>query len=54
MNKNVQLTLSNNQKINFDVGHKSNSIICDFMNCDYSCKPNDIRYRYIRSRYTNL
>ena len=41
MNKNVQLTLSNNNVINFDVGHKSNSIICDFMTCDYSCKPND-------------
>ena len=41
MNKNVELTLSNNNKINFDVGHKSNSIICDFMNCDYSCFPND-------------
>ena len=42
MNKNVELTLSNNQKINFDVGHKSNSIICDFMNCDYTCNPNDV------------
>ena len=41
MNKNVELTLSNNNVINFDVGHKSNSIICDFMNCDYSCFPND-------------
>ena len=42
MNKNVELTLSNNEKINFDVGHKSNSIICDFMNCDYTCNPNDV------------
>ena len=41
MNKNVQLTLSNNQVINFNVGHKNNSIICDFMNCDYNCQPND-------------
>ena len=41
MNKNVELTLSDNNVINFQVGHKSNSIICDFMNCDYSCKPND-------------
>ena len=41
MNKNIQLTLSNNQVIDFNVGHKSNSIICDFMECEYSCQPND-------------
>ena len=41
MNKTVQLTLSNNEQINFDVGHKNNSIICDFMECEYKCKPND-------------
>ena len=41
MNKNVKLTLSDNKTIDFDVGHKNNSIICDFMNCDYSCSPND-------------
>ena len=41
MNKNIQLTLSNNEVIDFNVGHKSNSIICDFMECEYSCQPND-------------
>ena len=41
MNKNVQLTLSNNEVIEFNAGHKSNSIICDFMECDYTCHPND-------------
>ena len=40
MNKNVQLTLSNNETINFKVGYKNNSIICDFMNCNYNCSPN--------------
>ena len=41
MNKTVELTLSNNDKINFNVGHKNNSLICDFMNCEYTCTPNN-------------
>ena len=49
MNKNVELTLSNNDKINFNVGHKNNSLICDFMNCEYSCSPNDIDIDEIQS-----
>jgi len=39
--KNTTLTLSNNQEINYNIGHKDNSLICDFMECEYSCKPND-------------
>ena len=39
MNKQVDLELSTGEKIKFDVGYKSNSIICDFMNCKYSCNP---------------
>ena len=27
-------------KIEFDIGHKDNSLICDFMECQYTCKPN--------------
>ena len=38
--KNTTLILSNNQEINFEIGHKDNSLICDFMECQYSCKPN--------------
>ena len=41
MNKTVQLTLSNNKTIKFKVGYKNNSIICDFMNCNYNCSPNE-------------
>ena len=40
MNKQVDLELSTGEKIKFDVGYKSNSIICDFMNCEYNCNPN--------------
>jgi hypothetical protein len=41
MNKQVELELSTKQKIKFNVGYKNNSIICDFMNCDYNCFPVD-------------
>ena len=41
LNKKVDLVLSTGNKINFSLGHKNNSIICDFMDCDYSCKPSD-------------
>ena len=39
MNKEVELELSTNQKINFNLGYKNNSIICDFMECEYNCSP---------------
>ena len=41
MNKNVTQTLSNGDVIDFHIGYKNNSIICDFMNCEYSCNPNN-------------
>ena len=40
MNKQVELNLSTGNKIKFNIGHKSNSIICDFMECNYNCNPN--------------
>ena len=41
MNKQVQLELSKeSQKIQFSSGYKNNSIICDFMDCEYNCSPN--------------
>jgi len=41
MNKQVQLELSKeSQKIQFNSGYKNNSIICDFMDCEYNCSPN--------------
>ena len=39
MNKEVKLELSTGEKINFNLGYKNNSIICDFMNCEYNCNP---------------
>tara|TARA_B110001454_G_scaffold218686_1_gene247448 strand:- start:133 stop:3939 length:3807 start_codon:yes stop_codon:yes gene_type:complete len=42
INKTVNLILSSGKKINFNIGYKTNSIICDFMDCEYSCLPNKI------------
>jgi hypothetical protein len=39
MNKKVKLLLSSGDDIDFSLGDKNNSIICDFMNCDYKCNP---------------
>ena len=41
MKKKVKMILSSGKEINFSLGDKNNSIICDFMNCDYKCKPQD-------------
>ena len=38
--KNVTLKLSNNVEIDYQIGHKDNSLICDFMECNYNCQPN--------------
>jgi hypothetical protein len=34
-----KITLSTNDQINYPLGHKNYSHICDFMNCEYKCKP---------------
>jgi hypothetical protein len=39
--KNIKLLLSNSDEITYQVGHKDNSLICDFMECQYECKPNN-------------
>ena len=41
LNKKVKYLLSDGKKINFHLGHKNNSLICDFMNCEYNCLPNN-------------
>ena len=41
MNKKIQQRLSSGEQIDFFVGEKNNSIICDFMDCEYTCKPTD-------------
>ena len=53
MNKTVSQTLSNNKKIKYHIGYKNNSIICDFMNCKYSCNPNPkIKGKITTATYT--
>ena len=39
MNKQVQIELANKQTVDFSLGYKNNSIICDFMDCDFNCIP---------------
>ena len=39
LNKKINLTLSTGENIQFSAGHKNNSIMCDFMDCEYLCKP---------------
>ena len=39
MNKQVELELATKQSINFRLGYKDNSIICDFTDCDFKCIP---------------
>ena len=43
LNKQITLSLSTGKEIEFSIGHKNNSLSCDFMNCTYDCEPiNDI------------
>ena len=39
-NQTIQLKLSSNQEIDYKIGDKSGSSICDYMNCDFVCSPN--------------
>ena len=42
-NKNIQLTLSSNKTIDFKIGDKPFTDICDYMeNCSYTCSPSAI------------
>ena len=41
LNKNIDLELSTGENINFQIGHKNYSLNCDFMECEYTCNPND-------------
>ena len=44
INKKIMLRLSSdpNKEIEYSLGDKENSIICDFMECNYKCKPVDL------------
>ena len=39
-NQTIKLKLSSNQEIDYKIGDKSGSSICDYMNCDFVCSPN--------------
>ena len=39
-NQIIKLKLSSNQEIDYKIGDKSGSSICDYMNCDFVCSPN--------------
>ena len=41
MNQIVDQELSSGENIRFSVGTKRNSVLCDFSDCSYKCKPND-------------
>ena len=46
LNKKLQIILSNSKTIEFAIGDKSYSPLCDYMdNCNYSCKPSLEKYK---------
>ena len=45
LNKELTITLSDNSSINYSIGDKSYSALCDYMaECRYSCKPSIEEY----------
>jgi len=48
MNKNVMIDISYQQSANrvkntFKIGHRNNSLICDYQNCNYKCNVDDFK-----------
>jgi hypothetical protein len=41
-NQNIRLRLSSNQEIEYKIGDREGSGICDYMNCDFVCSPNTV------------
>ena len=50
MNRNI--TLANGDEIDFNIGHSDKSQICDFMDCNYTCKPEFNESDYKESLFT--
>jgi hypothetical protein len=51
LNKNLAITLSNNSSINYTIGDKAYSALCDYMaECRYFCKPSSEDYDKIYGR----
>ena len=36
-NQDIKLQLSSNQEIDYKIGDKEGSSLCDYMNCDFVC-----------------
>ena len=47
-----EIRLSNKDVIKFSIGHSNKSQICDFMDCNYNCKPEFNKSVYKESLYT--
>lgn len=41
-NQNIKLKLSSNQEIDYKIGDREGSGICDYMNCDFVCSPTTV------------
>ena len=41
-NHNIKLRLSSNQEIDYKIGDREGSGICDYMNCDFVCSPTTV------------
>jgi hypothetical protein len=41
-NQNIKLKLSSNQEIEYKIGDREGSGICDYMNCDFVCSPTTV------------
>lgn len=41
-NQNIKLRLSSNQEIEYKIGDREGSGICDYMNCDFVCSPTTV------------
>ena len=55
LNKELSITLSDNSSINYSIGDKSYSALCDYMaECKYSCKPTQEEYNKIYGTTSDL
>ena len=52
LNLNRKITLANGDDIDFNIGHSDKSQICDFMDCNYNCKPEFNKTDYNESLFT--
>ena len=64
-NQNINLTLSSDKTIEYKIGDKNGSSLCDYMNCDFVCSPttpindedinkNTYTEHYIKMNYSSI